>query len=105
MMSIALHFQNYLRKHQEQFSIQAFGELKLTKAAFQQLMEGVKDVYGHGWSKKYREMPYPAIAKELFEMYQEWEMAEVESETGMLVFKPVIARMVGHYPSDYKAGD
>lgn len=101
IMNIALHFQFYLRERKDHFTINSLGEIKLTAADFTQLADAVKKVYGHGWSKKYREMSYTTIADELLQLYKEWEIAEVEGDTGMLVLKPAIARMTGAYPSDY----
>lgn len=101
IMNIALHFQSYLRENLDQYTMNPMGEIKLTTAEFAQLLETVKKLYGHGWSKKYRDMSYTNIAEELLQLYKDWEMAEVESDTGMLVLKPAIARMIGHYPKDY----
>ncbi|UFU00258.1 TIGR02678 family protein [Radiobacillus kanasensis] len=104
IMNIALHLQSYLREHIDGYSISSMGEIKLTSVEFAQLIETIKGLYGHGWSKRYRDMSYGAVAEELLHLYKEWEMALVEEDTGMLVLKPVIARMVGHYPSDYQDG-
>ncbi|GAE94835.1 hypothetical protein JCM21714_4029 [Gracilibacillus boraciitolerans JCM 21714] len=101
IMNVALHFQDYLREHREHYSINAMGEIRITNNEFTQLIDIVKSQYGHGWSKKYREMTYTAIALELLQLYKEWELADVEDDTGMLVLKPAIARMTGHYPKDY----
>jgi len=102
IMNIALHFQAYIREHVEAYSINALGEIKLTSAEFTSLIETIKEIYGHGWSKKYRDMTYTSIAEELLQLYKDWEMILVEADTDMLVLKPSIARMVGHYPSDYR---
>lgn len=99
--SIALHFQAYLREHLEKFPINSFGEIKLTSTDFTKLTEKVKENYGHGWSKKYREMSYTLVADELLQFFMEWELAHVESDTGMLVLQPGIARMIGKYPKDF----
>ncbi|GAA0287779.1 uncharacterized protein (TIGR02678 family) [Gracilibacillus halotolerans] len=99
--NIALHFQSYIRKHLDQFSINSFGEIKLTMADFTQLVDTVKKIKGHGWSKKYRDISYTAIAEELLQLYKEWEMVEVEEDTNILTLKSTIARMIGDYPSDF----
>lgn len=101
IMNIALHFQMYIRKTINQYSINPMGEIKMTSAEFAQLLGTVKKIYGHGWSKKYRDMSYVGIAEELLQLYKEWELAVVEVDTGIFVLKPAIARMIGHYPSAY----
>lgn len=101
IMNIALHFQTYLREHIDQYAINSLGEIKVTSAEFATLVGTIKEIYGHGWSKKYRDMAYSGIAEELLQLYKDWEMIIVEKDTGMLVLKPSIARMIGHYPSDY----
>ncbi|UOQ83564.1 TIGR02678 family protein [Gracilibacillus salinarum] len=98
---IALHFQTYLRDNFPADSIDPMGEVKVTNADFKQMVEEIKSVYGEGWGKRYRDMTAASIAAELLQLYQEWELAEVEPDTGMLVLKPAIARMVGHYPDDF----
>ncbi|MGM8216460.1 TIGR02678 family protein [Bacillaceae bacterium W0354] len=101
IMSIALHFQSYLRENIEQFNINALGEIHLTNPEFSRLLEKVKNEYGKGWSKKYREMTYTQVAEELLNLYLEWEMIVVEPETSMLILKPAMGRMVGYYPNDF----
>jgi len=102
IMNIALHFQAYVREHIDKYTVNSYGEIKLTEAEFKQLMEIIKGIYGHGWSKKYRDMPFQSIADELLQLYKEWEMMAIEEDTNMLVLRPAIARMIGHYPSDYE---
>ncbi|WP_085992268.1 TIGR02678 family protein [Oceanobacillus senegalensis] len=101
IMNIALHFQAYIREHIEQFSINSMGEIKLTSAEFVQLVETIKRLYGHGWSKKYRDMSHMNVAEELLQLYLEWEMVGIEKDTGMYNLKSAIARMIGYYPEDY----
>ncbi|SHG51320.1 TIGR02678 family protein [Ornithinibacillus halophilus] len=101
IMNIALHFQAYFRSHMDNSSVNAMGEIKLTPVEYSQMIQKIKDAYGHGWSKRYRDMSHTNIAEELIQLYKDWEMLVVEAETGILVFKSIIGRMVGYYPSDY----
>jgi uncharacterized protein (TIGR02678 family) len=103
IMNVALHVQTYIRENLNLFTFNALGEARLTKAAFSQICGAVKKLYGHGWSKKYRDMPYANVAAELLQLYKVWEMAAVEKDTKMVVLKPAIARMTGHYPADYES--
>lgn len=101
IMNIALHVQAYIRESMSSYQINSLGEIKITSAEFAQLIEIVKKRYGHGWSKKYRDLTYAAIAEELLQLYIEWEMASLEEDTGMIILMSAIARMTGHYPNDY----
>ncbi|MCG1029621.1 TIGR02678 family protein [Virgibacillus halodenitrificans] len=101
IMNVALHVQAYMREHMDSYELNSMGEIKITSAEFTQLIEAVKNLYGHGWSKKYRDMTYAATAGELLQLYKEWEMASMEEENGMIILKSAIARMVGHYPNQY----
>ncbi|MFC0015403.1 MULTISPECIES: TIGR02678 family protein [Allobacillus] len=103
IMSIALHVQAYIRERLDRYEMNSMGEIKVTVTEFAQIVEDVKAQYGHGWSKQYREMTYTAIADELLQLYKEWEMVSMEEDTRMVILKPAIARMVGHYPKDYLA--
>ncbi|MBU6081276.1 MULTISPECIES: TIGR02678 family protein [Allobacillus] len=102
IMSIALHFQAYVRENVTETSINSFGEYKLTNAEYIQLVEKVKEKYGHGWSKKYREMDPKAIAQDLWQVYKEWEMMDREKDTDLLIMKPAMARLTGSYPADFE---
>ena len=102
IMNVALHFQTYIREHIDFDTINSLGEIRLTKAEFTQLLGTVKQLYGQGWSKKYRDLSYAHVAEELLQLYKEWEMAAVEKDTEMIILKPAIARMIGYYPEDYE---
>ncbi len=98
---IVLHFSAYIRDQQEAFSPNALGEIKLTQTEFEQIVETLKNEYGHGWGKAFREGTVSHISKELIALLKDWEMAEVEQDSGVYVLKPGIARMSGYYPKDY----
>ncbi|WP_407271613.1 TIGR02678 family protein [Radiobacillus sp. PE A8.2] len=102
VMSIALHFAAYLRERLGEYEISALGEIKLTTTEFTQMVEAIKGLYGHGWSKQYRDMSYTAVAEELLALFKEWEMIVAEADTGLLFIKPAIGRVVGHYPADFE---
>lgn len=102
LMSIALHFSAHLREHLGEYAINTLGEIKLTIPEFSQLVETIKAIYGHGWSKQYRDMSYTGVAEELLALFKEWEMMDQEKDTGMLIIKPAIGRVVGRYPADFK---
>nr|WP_144924664.1 TIGR02678 family protein [Paenibacillus bovis] len=101
IMSVALHFSSYVREHLDTYEINALGEIKLTSAEFTTIVENIKDDYGAGWSKQYRDMSYVGVADELRLIFKEWEMLVEEENTGMLTMKPAIGRVIGRYPADF----
>ncbi|WP_017472569.1 TIGR02678 family protein [Amphibacillus jilinensis] len=101
IMSIALHFSSYVREHLHTYVVNAFGEIKLTTVDFATIVENIKDEYGTGWSKQYRDMSYAAVADELRLVLKEWELMEEECDTGMLIIRPAIGRVIGRYPADF----
>lgn len=98
---IVLHFSAYIRDQQEAFRPNALGEIKLTQTEFERTIETLKNEYGHGWGKAFREATVSHIAKELIATLKGWEMAEVEEDAGVYILKSGVARMSGYYPKDY----
>ena len=99
---VALHLADYVRGNMMQYDVNELGDLRLAQAEFEQLTAAVKARDGHGWSKAYREGSVKQIAEELLQLLQEWELASVEADTGMVILKAGFARMVGTYPRDYE---
>ncbi|MDC3414689.1 TIGR02678 family protein [Aquibacillus sp. 3ASR75-11] len=101
IMDIALHFARFLRDTMNQYDRNVLGEIKMTSADFIQLITRLKDQYGHGWSKQYRDLTSKRVSEELLQLLKEWELVVVEPDTGMLVIKSALGRVSGHYPTDY----
>lgn len=101
IMDVVLHFGAVLRETMEEESINDLGELRVTTSELERLLEKVIKNYQHGWSKQYREMSLTQLRKEVVQFLQEWELLQLEMETGMLILKSALGRMVGKYPSDF----
>lgn len=105
IMDIALHLSSHLRSEINHFEINNMGEIKLTTAEFDQLVDQISVEYKHGWSKQYRDSTNSRIAGELLQLLREWEMAFIEPDTGIIVLKSGFGRIVGNYPVDYVRGE
>ncbi|MTI82678.1 MAG: TIGR02678 family protein [Firmicutes bacterium] len=101
---IALHFAAVVREQLEKEEIytQPDGTLRLTPVDFEGLVRLCKERYGVGWSKQYREGTVSVTAKELLEHLTDWRMADRDGETGVIILYPLLARLTGDYPRDYK---
>lgn len=96
----ALHAMAYIRKHVN-LEVTELGTIRLPRSSFESLIAEVKEIYGRGWSKQHREESAGETAKKILELWRDWEIAEEEPDSGMVVVKPGAARMIGHYPKDY----
>ena len=105
LSNMTLHIQAHINHNQDSFEPNPFGEVRLTRAQFEQLIEQVRTDYQDGWSIEYREKSgLKKIADDVLHHMRDWAFVRVEEETGLIVFLPAIARMIGKYPSDFENG-
>ena len=96
----ALHAMAHIRS-QEDLEPTELGTIRLPHSTFESLVRDVKEIYGHGWSKQHRDETARETAKEILKLWREWELAEEEPDSGMIVVKSGAGRMIGHYPKAY----
>ncbi len=103
---IALQFAGIIReeKEQEDIPLQYDGSLCLTPVDFERRVAHCKERYGAGWSKQYREASLQETVRDLLELLVDWQMAFRDESTGVITLRPLLARTVGRYPDDFKAG-
>ncbi|MEG6617565.1 TIGR02678 family protein [Peptococcaceae bacterium 1198_IL3148] len=101
---IALQFAALSREFQQlkELPLQPDGSIYLTPVEYQNWVVLLKERYGAGWSKQYRENNIESTASELLDLLVEWKMAMVDVETGVIYLQPLLVRTVGHYPKDFK---
>jgi len=98
---IVLHLGSLLREKISEFPPDEYGRIRMTKVQFSDLMKELKNKYGYGWSKQYREGTAASLESDVIELLKEWELLEAEEFTGSYLFKPAIGRLSGHYPKDF----
>lgn len=101
--SICLHIQAEIREHLDDFSVTPFGEIRLTRPEFEQIVASVREKQGHGWSIEYREKSsLQKIAEDALTHFIEWSFVVIEEDTELIVLKPAMSRMIGEYPTDFE---
>lgn len=101
--SIGLHVLSKVRENIDHYEINPFGEIRLTQAQFDQLVQEVRKEYQHGWSSEYREKSsLQKITEDVYNQLNEWSFLTREEETGLVILQPAMSRMIGKYPSDFE---
>lgn len=101
IMDVALHVASYLRKHQDQFPPNEFGQIKISQEKFTQLVANVHAEYGRGWSKQYREGSITSTVNDLVKILREWEMLRMDERNDAYIILPLFGRVSGKYPEDF----
>jgi len=99
---VVLHAIAMIRVQLKEFIINELGELRMPYVRFQTVVNETKEIYGHGWAKKYRDLTIEALADEIIAFWMSWDMAKYEQQTHMLTILPGAARMIAYYPQDYE---
>ena len=80
-------------------------EMILTNAVeFEQMLKAVKEEFGNGFTKSYREMPEGEFVKEILETMERWTFVKRIESTHEIVIYPSAGKMTGSYPEDYTGG-
>jgi len=76
----------------------------MTEGEFEQVIDELRQAYGTGWSKYFRESSTSGIRTELLTAMKEWVMVEVDEATSLIRFKSLLGVMTGEYPVDFIKG-
>ncbi|WP_028309580.1 TIGR02678 family protein [Desulfitibacter alkalitolerans] len=100
---IALQFGGYVRERQQidEIPLQYDGSFYIMPADYEKWIVVLKERFGKGWSKQYREALISEIAKDLLEYMVSWKMASKDKETKVISLHPLLVRIVGVYPEDF----
>lgn len=99
---IMLQLSDYLHAEQEDYPARENGDIVLTAGQFNHIIEALRELYGDGWSKYFREKSTNAIRQELISELTHWMMAT--EEDGFLYIHSLLGVLIGKYPDDYKGG-
>ena len=97
IVDAALQTMGIIREEQERLDISEFGKIRMPKAEFMSFVQKAKDQNGDKWAKKHRDEKIEDTADQIIELWQEWQMADFEEDTRMVVIFPGAARMISHY--------
>lgn len=102
---IALQFAALTREKRlvEDIPLQYDGSIYLTQVEYKKWIKELKEKFGNGWSKYYRDCSVETAAVELLNLLNDWKMAFKDEQTGVINILPLLARVIGRYPLDFKA--
>ncbi|TYR75960.1 TIGR02678 family protein [Rossellomorea vietnamensis] len=101
---LLLQLSKEIHGQRERYTPAENGEIIFTKSEFEQAVDELREVYGQGWSKFFREKSTSGIAAELMISMKDWMMAEEDEETGLIKIKPLLGVIAGEYPADFEKG-
>lgn len=80
------------------------GKIDIPKEQFENIIIKCADLYGHGWSKNFREMSTSKLIEEItFEM-KDFQMIYVDKINDRIIILPLAGKFIGKYPKEYKTG-
>ena len=76
--------------------------IEVSRLDFEQLLREVKERFGSGFTKSYREQPDGEFVREVTEAME--RLTFIQSEGQTVTVWPLAGKMEGRYPDDYKGG-
>lgn len=73
----------------------------ISKANFYSLLENLKDKYGSGWSKEYREMKSDTLFSEIISYMEDYNMIRELKDEKEIKLLPLCGKTIGIYPEDF----
>ena len=71
---------------------------------FEQMIRQVKETYGHGFIKGYREMPEGEFVREVESEMERWTLIRRNVREQTVVIRPSAGKLTGRYPEDFMSG-
>jgi uncharacterized protein (TIGR02678 family) len=101
---IILQLSKYIHGQPERFKANENGEMLMTAGEFEQIIADLRQLFGTGWAKYFRDMSTSSIRAELLRSMQGWMLVEVDKESSLLRIKSLLGVMTGDYPADFHTG-
>lgn len=73
----------------------------VSELEFRKIIEKVKEKYGRGFSKEYREKEIDKIMQEVVDFMLQFDMIRKNPETKEYILMPMIFKIKGKYPKEY----
>ena len=77
---------------------------RIDRIEFENLIKKVKQEYGSGFSKNYREMPEGEFVRSVMEEMKLWMFIRSEDASHQVRVCPLAGKIQGRYPEDYAGG-
>lgn len=82
------------------------GEMcSVNRIEFENLLRKIKQQYGSGFSKNYREMPEGEFIKIVLDEMERWMFIKKEDAMQQIRVCPAVGKLCGSYPEDYSGGN
>ena len=76
----------------------------IDRIEFENMIKEVKQEYGSGFSKNYREMPEGEFVRSVMEEMELWMFIRCEDASHQVRICPLTGKIQGSYPEDYAGG-
>ena len=77
----------------------------ISELEFRKIVEQVKEKYGVGFSKEYREKEIDKILEEVIDFMMQFDLLRKHPDTKEFILMPMIFKMKGKYPADFRKVD
>ena len=78
--------------------------IRVQSVEFEQMIRKVKEVYGHGFIKGYREMPEGEFVREVVREMERWTLIRKDVREQTVTICPSAGKLTGRYPEDFMSG-
>lgn len=92
------------RVEQKEWNIQQDEVCVVDSVVFEQLLRKIKQTYGKGFSKNYREMPESEFVKTVMDEMELWMLIKKDEKAHQVSIYPAAGKLRGQYPSDFAGG-
>lgn len=92
------------RVEQKEWNIQQDEVCVVDSVVFEQLLRKIKQTYGKGFSKNYREMPESEFVKTVMDEMELWMLIKKDEKAHQVEIYPAAGKLRGQYPSDFAGG-
>ena len=92
------------RVEQKEWNIQQDEVCVVDSVVFEQLLRKIKQTYGKGFSKNYREMPESEFVKTVMDEMELWMLIKKDEKAHQVSIYPAAGKLRGQYPLDFAGG-
>lgn len=95
-----------IRKHieQKEWKIQKDEICIVDTVSFEQMIQDVRQQYGQGFSKNYREMPDSELISTVMSAMEVWMFIKWDEPAHQVEIYPSVGKLQGKYPKDFTGG-
>ena len=92
------------RVEQKEWNLQQDEVCVVDSVVFEQQLRKIKQTYGKGFSKNYREMPESEFVKTVMDEMELWMLIKKDEKAHQVSIYPAAGKLRGQYPSDFAGG-